>query len=120
MILTKVYGDAASDVIRIPGGEPPHDLAPGRTVVFSRLDGGAGLTAGTTYYVLSTELTPRTFKVSATLGGAAVNFTTEITSGYVDDVAPPAPLTTPAEVADARGGYATLGAKVRVGVLRCT
>jgi len=34
-----------------------------------------GLVAGTTYYVIPTGLSTHTFRVSATVGGAAINFT---------------------------------------------
>jgi hypothetical protein len=61
-----------------------HGLVAGQRVTFPTLTGGAGLTAGSTvYYVIETNLTSTTFQVSATLGGAAVNFTTNITAGTV-------------------------------------
>ena len=53
-----------------------HGLIPGTPVVFTTSAGGAlptGLTAGATYYVLSTGLTTNTFQVSTTPGGTAVN-----------------------------------------------
>lgn len=52
-----------------------HGLAAGTPVLFTN-SGGAlptGLTAGTIYYVLAD--TVNTFKVSATIGGSAINFT---------------------------------------------
>lgn len=61
----------------------PHGLAAGDAVVFSALTGGAGLVAGQTYYVIAANLAASTFQVSAAAGGAAVNFTTDITAGRV-------------------------------------
>ena len=51
-----------------------HDLVAGQTIVF-RTTGAlpTGVTAGTVYYVLSTDLATNTFKFSATSGGSAVN-----------------------------------------------
>lgn len=51
-----------------------HGLAAGAAVVFTT--SGAlptGITAGTTYYVISTGLATDTFRISATPGGSAVN-----------------------------------------------
>lgn len=51
-----------------------HGLSADDPIVFST--SGAlptGVTAGTTYYVLSTDLTTNTFKFSTSIGGAAVN-----------------------------------------------
>lgn len=62
---------ASPGVITWPGG---HGLEAGSPVVFTG-NGGTlptGLTAGTVYYVRETGLTPTTFTVSATPGGAAV------------------------------------------------
>lgn len=51
-----------------------HGLSIGDTIVFSTTGAlPTGLTAGTTYYVISAGLTADTFEVSATLGGSAVN-----------------------------------------------
>lgn len=51
-----------------------HKLLAGDPVVFST-DGSlpTGLVAGTTYYVIATGLTADAFRVSATVGGAAIN-----------------------------------------------
>ncbi len=76
-IITSITGTAATDLINHPG----HSLTPGDEVVFPTLTGGAGLTAGTTYYVISPVAPGVSYKVSATEGGAAVNFTTDITAG---------------------------------------
>lgn len=58
-----------------------HGLQAGQQVVFTALTGGAGLTVGAVYFVLAANLAATTFQVSTTLGGAAVNFTTDITAG---------------------------------------
>lgn len=51
-----------------------HGLAAGDKVVFSTTGAlPTGLTAGTTYYVISAGLTADAFEVSATDGGSAVN-----------------------------------------------
>lgn len=60
-----------------------HGFVEGQAVVFPTLTGGAGLTAGTTYYVVSTSLAAQTFRVAATPGGTPINFTTDITAGTV-------------------------------------
>jgi len=59
-----------------------HGYSDGDPVVFSSLDGsGVGITAATKYYVR--DATTNTFKVSATVGGAAVDVTTAYASGTV-------------------------------------
>lgn len=60
-----------------------HGFSVGQAVVFPTLTGGSGLTAGTTYYVVSTSLAAQTFRVAATPGGTAINFTGDITAGTV-------------------------------------
>lgn len=51
-----------------------HGFTAGSTVVFATTGAlPTGLTAGTTYYVISSGLTANAFQVSATLGGAAIN-----------------------------------------------
>lgn len=62
-----------------------HGYAAGDKVVFTALTGGTGLTIGRVYYVIAANLAATTFQVSATLGGAAVNFTTDITAGTVQE-----------------------------------
>lgn len=66
-----------------------HGLAAGDMVQFPALTGGTGLTEDTTYYVIATGLTATEFKVSATLGGGAVNFTTDVSAGTVAQLAVP-------------------------------
>jgi hypothetical protein len=80
-----VTGVAATDIFTSlnPQDLTPmaHNFANGDQVVFSNLTGGAGLTAGIAYFVISA--TTNTFQVSTTSGGAALNFTTDLTVGSV-------------------------------------
>lgn len=73
-----ITGVAATNVIT----SAAHGLLAGDPVIFPTLSGGAGLTAGTTKYY-ARDITTNTFTVSATRGGAAVDFTTDIASGTV-------------------------------------
>lgn len=81
----------------------PHGFRVGEAVEFVRLAGGTGLTGRaasanlaqgasgarlssgkpTRYFVIASGLGSRTFKVSATRGGSAVNITSDVTAGYV-------------------------------------
>lgn len=71
-----VTGEADDDTITAVA----HGLIDGDRVNFPTLTGGSGLTASTGYYyVINAD--DDTFQVSATAGGAAVNFTTDISSG---------------------------------------
>jgi hypothetical protein len=72
-----VTGDAATDVITATG----HIYTANQTVIFSAITGGAGLTANTVYFVRNPS--GNTFQLSTTSGGAAINFTTNITAGTV-------------------------------------
>jgi hypothetical protein len=76
--ITLATSAAADDIIDTATA---HGFVEGQAVKFPTLTGGAGLTAGTTYYVVSTSLGAQTFRVAATPGGAAINFTTDITAG---------------------------------------
>lgn len=62
-----------------------HGYANGDLVVLSGLTGGSGLVASYPYFVIGQ--TTNTFQVSQTSGGAAVNFTTDVTVGTVNKVA---------------------------------
>lgn len=64
---------ATSDVTADTFTRTAHGLANGTQVVFTSLGTTTGLTAGTTYYVVSTAT--NTFKVAATSGGTAINIT---------------------------------------------
>jgi hypothetical protein len=68
---------ASTDVVTCSG----HGLSNGDVVTFSALTGGAGLTAGVEYYVVSA--TASTFKVSTTKGGTALNITSDLTDAVV-------------------------------------
>lgn len=71
---------ASDDIIDT---DTAHGFAVHDVVRFTALTGGAGLVVDTDYYVISASLGSQTFKVSATRGGAAINFTTDITAGTV-------------------------------------
>lgn len=71
---------ATDDIIDTTGA---HGFAINDKVKFTALAGGAGLVVGTTYYVVSTSLGSTTFRVAAAAGGAAIDFTTNITAGNV-------------------------------------
>lgn len=70
---------AADDIIDCVG----HGFVENDPVIFTSLTGGTGLTAGTRYYVIAANLATDTFQVSATVGGSAVNFSSDITAGSV-------------------------------------
>jgi hypothetical protein len=70
---------AADDIIDCTA----HGLVVDQAVVFTNLTGGAGLTPGVVYFVTATSFGANTFRVSATSGGADINFTTDITAGNV-------------------------------------
>lgn len=70
-----ITGVAATDVISQAG----HPFANGDQVVFTSITGGAGLVAGTVYFIVN-SVAGVSYQVSATSGGAAVNFTTDITA----------------------------------------
>lgn len=67
---------AATDVFTAPG----HALANGDAVAFRGATLPGGIVAGTIYYVR--DVSGTTFKVSATLGGVAINLTTD-GSGWI-------------------------------------
>ena len=75
-----------------------HLLSIGDEIVFAASSGSlpAGVTAGTTYYVASDGFTSTAFKISATNGGAAINFTGTATGTY--NVSAPAELKTRLDV----------------------
>jgi HK97 family phage prohead protease len=63
-----------------------HGFSNGDAIVFTALTGGTGVTAGQVYWVIADTLAAQTFKFSATPGGAAVDFSTNITAGTVAKV----------------------------------
>jgi hypothetical protein len=77
-----VTGVAGTDIITTATA---HGFTAGTPVVFPTLTGGAGLASTpTVYWVIAASLTATTFKVSATQGGSALDFTTDITAGTVE------------------------------------
>ena len=77
LVYQKVTGVASSDTIGIPGNILQNDYG----IVFTQLEGGAGLELNQTYYVINQS--GSVFQVSLTQGGPAVTFTTDILSGTV-------------------------------------
>lgn len=73
-----ITGTAATDLINHTG----HTFVDNDPITFPTLTGGAGLTAGTIYFVRN-SVPGVSYQVSATSGGAAINFTTDISSGTV-------------------------------------
>lgn len=60
-----------------------HGLAVGDRIIFPTLTGGSGITAASVAYFVKSVPTANTFTISATAGGAELNFTTDITAGTV-------------------------------------
>jgi hypothetical protein len=79
-----VTGTAATDLFSRTG----HGFVANDAVRFTGLTGGAGITPGKTYYVIAAGLTANVFAVSATLGGATIDFTTDLTAGTVSRAVP--------------------------------
>jgi hypothetical protein len=74
-----VTGAAATDIFT----STAHGFVAGNEVRFSALTGGAGIVAGTSYFVIAANLTANTFQVSLTPGGATVDVTSNLTAGTV-------------------------------------
>lgn len=73
-------GNSATDVITDTG----HTYAENDLVHLLSLTGGAGLTAGTaTAYYIKNAVAGTSYQLSATAGGAAINFTSNITAGTI-------------------------------------
>ena len=72
-----ITGDATTDIITATG----HNFVTNQAVSFPTITGGSGLNAFTRYFVR--DVTASTFKVSTTIGGGAIDFTTNITAGTV-------------------------------------
>ncbi len=89
--VTLATSAAADDIVDTAAA---HGFSAGDAVVFTTLTGGAGLVTGHRYYVIAANLAATTFQVSLTAGGAAVNFTTDITAGSVQEVVPATYLAT--------------------------
>lgn len=75
---SSVTGVAATDVISDSG----HTFIDNDPVCFHAISGGSGLVVGTVYFVRN-SVAGVSYQLSATSGGAAINFTTDIASGTV-------------------------------------
>ena len=73
-----ITGTAATDIISHVG----HTFLSGDPIVFASLTGGAGLVVGTVYFVRN-PVAGVSYELSATTGGALLNFTTDISAGSV-------------------------------------
>jgi hypothetical protein len=73
--ITGITGVASTNVITATGS----GFANGQPIRFTALSGGSGLNTTTNYFVR--EVSGDTFKVETSIGGGAVNFTTNITAG---------------------------------------
>jgi hypothetical protein len=73
-----ITGDAGTDVITATG----HNFVTNQAVSFPTLTGGSGVNFFTRYFVRDV-VAGTSFKVSTTIGGGAVDFTTNITAGTV-------------------------------------
>lgn len=73
-----VTGVAATDIISHAG----HTFVDNDPIVFTAITGGTGITVGTVYFVRS-SVAGVSYQISATTGGAALNFTTDISAGTV-------------------------------------
>lgn len=67
-----VTGTAATDIISDTG----HSYANGDLVIFSAINGGAGLDVGRAYFIINQAANQ--YQLALTPGGAAVNFTTDL------------------------------------------
>lgn len=68
---------AADDILDATAA---HGLTTGNTVQFTSLTGGTGLLVGVGYHVIAANLTTTSFQVSLVPGGAALNFSTDVTA----------------------------------------
>ena len=75
-----ITGVATTDVLTAASA---HGFVANDQVTFTSITGGAGLVVGTAYYVIAAGLTATNFEVSAAPGGAAVDFTTDVTAGAI-------------------------------------
>jgi len=73
-----VTGTEATNTINDAG----HTFVNNTPVIFSAITGGAGLVAGTPYFVVG-AVAGVSYQLSLTSGGAAINFTTDISAGTI-------------------------------------
>ena len=71
---------AADDIIDTATA---HGFTAGQRVMFESKTGGTGLSTLTPYYVIAANLAAQTLQVSLTAGGAAIDFSTDITAGVL-------------------------------------
>ncbi len=76
-LISAVTGATSTSLI----SKTNHHRAVGDKVQFASLTGGSGLSINTNYFVIADGLTADVFKVSATVGGSAIAFSTDITAG---------------------------------------
>lgn len=74
---TGLTGNATTDILTLNN----HGFVADQPIIFTGLTGGAGLSNATTYYART--ITQNTFQVATAPGGAAINFTTNVTAGTV-------------------------------------
>jgi hypothetical protein len=77
-----VTAAAATDVFT----KTAHGLRVGDPITFTGLTGGAGITAGAAYYVVTVP-DANTFKVATTHGGTPLDVTTDLTAGTLASIA---------------------------------
>ncbi len=73
-----ITGTEATNLINHAG----HTFVAGDPVVFTALTGGAGFTVGVPYFVVS-PVAGVSYQLAITSGGAAINFTTDISAGTI-------------------------------------
>jgi hypothetical protein len=78
--VTLATSAAADDIVDTATA---HGFVAGDSVVFDTLTGGTGLSIDTRYWVIAANLAAQTFQIALTAGGAAIDFTTDITAGTV-------------------------------------
>ncbi len=94
----EVTSVASTDIFTAAG----HLMVLDQPFVFANATGGAPLVSNVTYY--ARDITTNTFKVSLTVGGAAVNTTTDMTAGQIYSLASAdVPLDQPAALTRAAG-----------------
>jgi hypothetical protein len=82
--LNPVTGEADTELFT----DTTHGLTVGDALILASVTGGTGLTAGNTYYVLTTP-DADTFTVSATRGGSTTAFSTDVSAGVFVKIADP-------------------------------
>jgi hypothetical protein len=74
-----ITGTEATNLINHAG----HPFVNGDQVTFTALTGGAGLSTAVTAYFVVNSVAGVSYQLSATSGGAAINFTTDISAGTI-------------------------------------